>query len=71
MSRYDYEELRDKALSTTATQEDVNALGKWFEHYGNDYWNGEYWEIDSNNSLYPIYREVSEDEFEIVGYEIK
>ena len=41
------------------------------EQYGGNYWNGECWEIDSNNSLYPIYREVSEGEFEVVGYEIK
>lgn len=41
MTRYDYEELRAKALETR-TQEDIDALGEWFSRYGMDSWNGEY-----------------------------
>lgn len=70
-TRYDYEELAVKALAFDATQEDINALGDWFEEHGNCYWNGEYFEMDSANRLYPIYQEVEEDEFELVGYEIR
>lgn len=68
---YNYEELKNKALSPSATKEDINALGEWFEQYGDSFWNGEYYEIDSNNRLYPQYREIDEDEFEITGFEIK
>ena len=71
MSRYDYEELKNKALAQNAVQEDIDALGKWFEQYGVEYWNGEYYEIDSNNRLLPMYKQIDEDEFEIVGYEIR
>ena len=38
MSRYDYEELKNKALAQNATQEDINTLGEWFEQYGGNYW---------------------------------
>lgn len=70
MTRYDYEELKNKALKTN-NQEDINALGEWFENYGMEFWNGEYYEIDSNNSIYPIYKEIDEDEFIITGYKIR
>lgn len=39
MTIYDYQELKEKALSTDATQEDINNLGEWFEWYDNSYWN--------------------------------
>lgn len=68
---YDYEELAAKAMAADATQEDINALGAWFEEHGNCYWNGESFEIDSTNRLYPVYQEVEEDEFELTGYEIR
>ena len=34
MSRYDYDELKNKALSENATAENINALGEWFEQHG-------------------------------------
>ena len=68
---YDYAELVAKALSADATQEDINNLGEWFSHHGTEYWNGEYYEIDSTHSLYPIYTEIAEDEYEITGYEVR
>ena len=74
MNKYDYEELKEKVLSAKATQEDINNLGEWFEQYGDRYWNGEYYSVD-NNRLYPMYRRIDDDEleeqYEIVGYEIK
>lgn len=74
MGRYDYDELKNKALSAEATQEDVNALGEWFEQNSSD-WNGEYYEIDTYNRLYPIYAEntdeSTEDSYDVVGYEIR
>ena len=74
MTIYDYQELKEKALSVNATQEDIDNLGDWFERYGDRYWNGEYFTVD-NNRLYPIYKRVDDDEleeqYEIVGYEIR
>ena len=37
MSKYDYEELKNKALSENATTENINALGKLFEQYGDSF----------------------------------
>ena len=71
MNPYDYEELAAKALEPDATQEDINALGEWFQSFGAEYWNGEYFDIDDTHRLYPVYAEVEEDEYEITGYEIR
>lgn len=71
MSRYDYAELREAAIKFNATTEEVNALGEWFERYGRDSWNGEYFDADDGYRLFPVYKEVDEDEFELVGYEFK
>lgn len=65
---YSYQELREKALS--GNQDDVNALGEWFSNYGSDYWNGEYYDADGFQ-VAPQYQQIGEDEFDIVGYEIK
>lgn len=45
-----------------------NRLGEWFNLYGRDYWNGECYHVDQDNNLYPIQKEIAEDEWEIVGY---
>lgn len=71
MTRYDYEELKEKALTFGATQEEINNLGEWFERFGDRYWNGEYFDIDNEHRLYRIMKEVDEGEWETVGYEIK
>ena len=71
IGRYDYEELAAKATSATATKEDIENLAIWFQWYGDIYWNGEYYEIDSSNRLYPVYVEVSPDEREQQGWEIR
>ena len=72
--RNEYEELKQKAL--TGEQKDINALGKWFELYGDRYWNGEFYSINGEYHLYPIYdEELDEDgeliQSEIVGYELR
>ena len=70
IGKYDYEDLVSKALSAKATQKDINNLGKWFDRYGSMYWNGEYYEIDSNHNLFPVI-EVDEDgECKTVGWEV-
>lgn len=65
---YDYNELKEKALASDATQEDINALGEWFERYGRSGWNGECWTVDAYHNLYPIYKEIGYDDYEVVGY---
>lgn len=69
ISRYDYKELKQKVLENE-TEENLNALGEWFEMFGNDFWNGEYFDADDFH-LVPIYKEVDEDEFERIGWEIR
>lgn len=72
MGRYNYKELETAALNNP-TEENLAALGEWFELYGMDFWNGECWAIDGNHSLYPIYELVDEEleEWELRGYEIR
>lgn len=66
--RYNYKEICEKALASDATQEDINALGEWFERYGRSGWNGECWTVDAYHDLYPIHKEVGYDDYEVVGY---
>ena len=66
---YNYKELRAAALAGDAQA--INDLGKWFEDYGTDYWNGEYFDCDEGYRLFPIYEERGEDEYETVGYEFR
>lgn len=68
MDQYDYKELCGKALAFDATQKDINALGEWFHVYGMNYWNGENFYIDPYHVLFPIYKEVDYDDFEVIGY---
>lgn len=69
MSYYGYHELKT-AVKTDATQENVNALGEWFACFGGRYWNGEFYNAD-DCCIYPVYEEIGEDEFELIGYELR
>ena len=69
MNRYSYSELLE-AVKAKATPDNVNALGAWFEQYGDQFWNGEYYDADGLR-LFPVYVEVSEDQFEITAYEVR
>ena len=64
-----YGELRAKALN--GNQEDINALGEWFEQYDDRYWNGEYYNADDGMRLFPVYEEVAEDEWKLKRYEFR
>lgn len=70
VGEYNYKDLEEAAVKFGATQDEINALGQWFELYGASYWNGECWTVDEKQDLhlYPIYRELGDDEAEIVGY---
>lgn len=69
---YNYEELKRKALAPEATQYDIDSLGGWFNRYGDPFWNGECWTIDSSYDMWPIYEYDEEyDVYTTVGYEIR
>ena len=76
MNRYSFKELLSAALSPAATDADLPALAEWCDRYGSC-WNGEAYDISDEDQpsgsrmLYPVYREIREDEFEISGYEIR
>lgn len=67
--KYDYAELKEKAIN--GKQEDINNLGEWFEQYGDRYWNGEYYNADDGMRLFPVYKEIDEDEWELIRYEFR
>lgn len=66
---YRYMELFNKATAAGATQADINNLGEWFEMFGMQYWNGEYFDADEFR-LYPVYLETPLGLY-IDGYEFK
>lgn len=71
VSRYNYAELRERATAADATQIDIDSLGRWFELYGNDDWNGECYDADGIR-LYPIVDwDEDADQGEVVGYEVR
>ena len=70
MIRYDYQELRAKAINNP-TFENLEALADWLRNYDMNSWNGEFWDIDDGQRLYPIYGDEDEDgDFPIVNYKI-
>lgn len=72
ISKYDYESLRKRAIKSDAAQADINKLGEWFESYGMDFWNGEYYDANTFR-LFPVYTFDSEtEEYSFTGdYEFK
>ena len=69
--RYDYKEIREKAIRPEATEQDINALGKWMEQYGDRFWNGEYWDVEAGLRLFPVVVETAPGEYETKWYEIR
>ena len=68
--RYDYQELLEKAMKPRAEQSDIETLAEWFWMYGENYWNGDYFEIDCFHVLRPIYEEDENGDYKIVRHEI-
>lgn len=65
-----YEELIN-ALRADRSEENINALGEWCDReLGNIDWNGEYWTCDEFR-VYPVYKENSNDDFNLIGYEVR
>lgn len=71
--KYQYEELKERAMRFDATQQDRLNLLKWFEQYGSCYWNGEEYALENGYGLKPIYKGIGEadedgdyEEYEVV-----
>ena len=71
MNRYSYAELKSAATAPNAEQSDINALGKWFEEYGDAYWNGEYFDAEGDRLYSVTVWDDENDCGEIVGYEMR
>lgn len=71
MTRYDYRELREKALARDATFEDKANLACWFDNYDPYEWNGECYDLGGGITMWPVYGEPDENgDYPIVDYEI-
>lgn len=71
MNRYDYEELLGKALATN-NADDINKLGEWCCIYGEDCWNGEYYDVSlpGETTGYRMLSPVYDNGANIIGYEL-
>lgn len=71
MTRYDFEELRQKALDTES-REDLEALADWLRTYDPQAWNGEVWDLGHGHELRPIYSQGpnENDGYDVIGYTI-
>ena len=67
VSYYDYKHLRNLVYNTNA-QTAIDALGRWFDSFGGDFWNGEKYDADLF-CIRPVYEEIAEDEYKLIGYE--
>lgn len=68
---FDYHELRAATIAPNATQDDINRLGEWFNRYGEESWNGEYYDADGYR-LFPVVEWDEENECgNIIGYEFR
>lgn len=73
---YDFEDLKEKALAPTATQDDIDALGEWLNKYDVPSYNGEsFYLYDENDhrqgSIYPEWNDPDEnDQSEIIRWHL-
>ncbi len=71
MTRYDYNGLKDKALSNNATLEDLKNLADWFDEFDPSSWNGEFYNMEDGMELVPEYAKDKDGEYYITGYYIR
>lgn len=71
MSNYEYEKLFNAAISENASAADRIALLDWLDldSRGNG-WNGEFYEIENGLRIRPVWKEITEDEYELIDCEI-
>ena len=73
VGEYDFENLAKRAI-TEKSEDAINDLAEWFVRYDLNSWNGENYTFKMNGRkwhLTPVYEEVEEDSFEIVGWELE
>lgn len=71
MGYHDYSELLSKATRKRATREDRLDLWCWFEMHGDRYWNGECYDLGEGRAIYPVYRVIDDETFELVDAEVR
>jgi len=61
-----------KTAKTSAERERaLLLLGEWCEE-NNTSWNGECFDVpELNGSLYPVYKKFSDEQYDLVGYELR
>lgn len=55
------------------TEENLTKLAEWFEAYGTEYWNGEYYTVaELDGRLFPIYADEDNENggYDIIGWEL-
>ena len=71
VGEYSYADLLS-AVENDPSPENVNALGEWFDRYGQTYWNGEAYIIDERRCIVPIYQPSEQyDGCDIIGYKLE
>ena len=70
-NKYQYDELRAAAINPSAAQEDINALGEWFDAYGANFWNGEYYDADGYKVVPVVEWDDETETGKTIGYEIE
>ena len=66
-----YSELEKAALSPDASPEDVARLGVWFERFGAEYWNGEFYDVDGVHQLRSVDVEDDDGDFHRIGWDLR
>lgn len=66
VNMFNYRELLEAALNDP-TPDNLNALGEWYEKYGEQYREGKCYIIDEDHRLYRIYNRT----MDIIGYELQ
>lgn len=70
-NRYSYAEFRARVEQPDAEQIDIDTLGAWFDEFGTEYWNGEYFDADGLR-VFPVVEWDEENDIgNIVQYEIR
>lgn len=67
VGRFDFDVLRDMALSPAATQKDLDRLAEWFQKFDDQEWTGECYIVDREEGidLYPVYIKIDEDQYDV------
>lgn len=68
---YQFEEIYAAASKFDSTKEERMALYNWLDIYDPSSWNGECYDLGDGRSLYPIYEEDEDGNFNVIDAEIR